>query len=462
MAAETDVQTFAELASAIPEYDSFLTVDELRQRDEHLAAEYDHVEFDVVGESADGTEMWTLTLGEGDDTALMFAAPHPNEPIGCLTLDFLAHELADNASLRDAFDCQFVLMKAADPDGLQLNEGWFDGPFTLSNYAQNYYRPSTEEQVEWAFPFEHDDYAFGDPVPETEVLMDVIDTHEPGFIFSLHNAGFGGAYFFLSEPLPGLHETLQQIPGEHDIPLHLGEPEVPTVEEFDDVIYQLPTAMKMLKTYEEHGDRDPEELAPGANSYDYAQQVTDAPVVELLVELPYFSEPRITDQTELDESRESVLVDAYTDLIEFAEMLRDEYEAIEDLLPDSRLKRAAGSLCVQGAGMLESQLEWARSAEETNQPATVAQRMDAEYVMQFYFLPVLGMLLRVIDKAAMQADGEDYTALVETRRKLEREFHERMGTLVEELDYEPIPIQDLVAVQARAGLATLAHVQDRT
>ncbi len=452
------IRSFSEVVNEVPAYDSFFDVNEHRARDETLAAEHGGVTFETFGESAAGDEIWGLTLGEGSETALMFAAPHPNEPIGCMTLDFLAHELAENDTLRESLDYGFVLVKAADPDGLRLNEGWFDGPFTLSNYAQNYYRPASDEQVEWSFPFEYGDYEFDDPVPETEALMRVIDTHEPGFIYSLHNAGFGGCYYYLSEPLESLHDVLHQIPADSDIPLHLGEPEIPTVEAFADAIYQLPAASTMFETFEQHGDRDPAEMLAGATSFDYARSVSDD-VVELVVELPYFSEPRITDQTELDRSRETVVVEGYDEAIELAEKVGEQYDAVEDLLPDCRLERSIESYTDQMIGGLVAQQEWARSAEETDRPATVAQRMDARYIMQFYVSSAIGSFLRLLDQAAMRANGTGYDRLVTARRTLERQFHDTMGTLVEELDYEPIPIRRLVTVQARAGLTCLDHLQ---
>lgn len=273
----------------------------------------------------------------------------------------------------------------------------------------------------------------------------------------LHNAGFGGCYYYLSEPFPDLYETLHEIPAAHDIPLHLGEPEIPTVEEFDDAIYRMPTSATLYETLGEYGNRDPSEIIAGASSFEYAQGVNDE-VVELIVEIPYFREPRITDQTEVDRSRESVIVQGYGDVLTLVDVMAEQYDAIEDVLPDGRLKRQLDSATDILYDQLESQREWARSSEETNQPATVAQQMDVEYIRRFYVAVNLGSFLRLLDKAAMQADSDEYDRLIETRRTLEREFHETMSTLVEELDYEPIPIQDLVAVQAEAGLTCLAHI----
>lgn len=186
---------------SVPRYDSFLTVDEHRDRDRAIAAEYDHVEYDELGESQDGNTLWAVTVGDGDRSALLFGAPHPNEPIGSMTIDFLIHEFATNDELRSSLNYEFVCMPISDPDGVRLNEGWFDGPFTLSNYAQNFYRPPPDEQVEATFPLEHEDYSFNSPTPATQALADLIDAHHPEFIYSFHNTAFGGCYYYITDPL---------------------------------------------------------------------------------------------------------------------------------------------------------------------------------------------------------------------------------------------------------------------
>lgn len=459
MAETPTTQSYREIAEAVPTFERFFRVDELRERDEQLAADYDHVSFEVIGESASGDEMWSVTLGNGSETALLFAAPHPNEPIGCMTLDFLAHELATNDSLRDSLDYEFVLVKAADPDGLRLNEGWFDGPFTISNYAQNYYRPASDEQVEWTFPFERDDYQFDDPTPETEVLMELIETHKPGFVYSLHNAGFGGCYYYLSEPLSGMYQSLHDIPADHKIPLHLGEAELPTMDELDEAIYHMPGVSGLYEMFAEHGEKDPSETLAGASSLDYARRMNQD-AVQLIVELPYFREPRITDQSETDQQRREVILQGLEQAMETIRLIDDQYEAVGSLLPDGRLKRTIADFVARSEERIATERNWAQNAEETARPATVAEKMDSQYVMQFYMTLTIGTFMRLIDKTAMQATGVEYDQLITAKRTLEREFHKTMETLVTELDYEPIPIRELVAVQARAGLTCLAHLEE--
>ncbi|AHF99105.1 peptidase M14 carboxypeptidase A [Halostagnicola larsenii XH-48] len=453
------VCSFEWFDDAIPRYESFVTVDEHRERDRTLDANYGHVECESHGESAGGETLWTVTVGDGNRCALLFGAPHPNEPIGSMTIDFLLHELATNDELRSSLDYEFVCMPVADPDGVRLNEGWFDGPFTLSNYAQNFCRTPPDEQVEATFPVEREEYSFDEPTPETRVLMDLIETRRPEFIYSFHNAAFGGCYYYLSERLEALYDPLSSLPREYDVPLHRGEPEWFTATEFDEAIYRLLTFEDQFDDVRNHDDIDPEEVLLGGNSYDYASRF-DEDVIELVVELPHFHDPQIQDQTELGRTRADVIRAGAQNRQTLLNEMRDGVESVAKYLPDTPMAREAEEAIYHFEDELESKLEWAESAPETNEPATVATHIDERYLRQYHLLTYLGMLLRSIDRAAMSADETARKTLVETKSSLEAVFHERLNEIRDSLDYETIPIWKLVAIQARAGLICLDYLQN--
>ena len=86
-----------DIISRIPEYSCFLTVDELDQSTARLAKDFPgRVEVSCVGHSRGGHPIQLIKIGHGSKNALVFACPHPNEPIGSLTVDFLTRELASN------------------------------------------------------------------------------------------------------------------------------------------------------------------------------------------------------------------------------------------------------------------------------------------------------------------------------------------------------------------------------
>ncbi|WP_277555446.1 M14 family zinc carboxypeptidase [Halobaculum limi] len=455
-------RTFAWVGDAVPRYQSFHTVADHRDRSRALAAEHDHVAYRELGETPGGEDLWAVTVGEGDRAALLFGAPHPNEPIGSMTVDFLLHELAANAALRDSLDYEFVCVPVADPDGVRQNEGWFDGPFTLSNYAQNFYRPPPDEQIEATFPIEHEEYTFSDATAGTEALADLVDEYDPAFQFSLHNAPFGGCYYYSSEALEPLHDTLQSLPEEYGVPLNRGDPENHRNEAFADGVFRLPTFEDRYDDVAD-GDEPPQEALLGGNAYDYARRATDGdPPVQFVVELPYFRDPRVGDETELDRSRETVIREAVAERRPLVTELRAAVAATVEWFPDTSMAREVRGVFDWYAEEDESRLAWAESEDETDDPATVAQQVEERYTWTYHLLTNAGMLLRTLDHAAMAVDDEAARRrLVDAKAAVERVFTNHIAELQQGLDYDVVPIRDLVAIQARAGLVCLDYLQKK-
>ncbi|PSQ60810.1 hypothetical protein BRD18_00040 [Halobacteriales archaeon SW_7_71_33] len=134
--------SFPEFDTVAPTYDRYLQPHEHRRRGEDLAAEHSAVEHLRLGESTDGRPIHARSVGDGTGTALLLGGAHPNEPVGSLTCDAVAHALAADPDLRERLDCEVVIVPVADPDGAVLNRGWFDGPYDLTTYARGWYRPT--------------------------------------------------------------------------------------------------------------------------------------------------------------------------------------------------------------------------------------------------------------------------------------------------------------------------------
>jgi hypothetical protein len=177
------------IISDVPDYQVFLTVDELKAGARKLAGRYpDAVEILPVGYSRQGDPIEALKIGDGPKKALLFAMPHPNEPIGSMMLEYLSARLAEDDGLRQELGYTWYLIKCIDPDGTRLNEGWFKGPFSIGNYARHYYRPPSHQQVEWTFPVDYKTLHFHDSLPEAQALMTLFEQIRPDFIYSLHNS----------------------------------------------------------------------------------------------------------------------------------------------------------------------------------------------------------------------------------------------------------------------------------
>ncbi|MCR4427178.1 MAG: M14 family zinc carboxypeptidase [Firmicutes bacterium] len=435
----------------VPEYTHFLTAAELYQHAFDLARERSSaVTCEIVGTSTEGQPIPMVRIGHGPARILVFACPHPNEPIGAMLAHFLIDEIAADDSLAEGRT--WFILPCVDPDGTRLNEGWFRGPFSIRNYAKNFYRPKPQDQVEWTFPMRYKTFVWDSPKPETQALMRAIDIARPDVMYSLHNAGFGGAYYYVSEDLPGAHDILHRIPVERGIPLSLGEPEVPWVKELYPAVYQTSTTADSYDYYEMYAEGDPASyIVAGAGSTEYANTVCKP--FSLVTEVPYFMSPKIGDVTPIERTRREVV-------LEGVQKAKEILETLDWLLKTTAGRVTEGTLFLEavatfvGSGLrsLPSQEKWALEAEGMDAKATVAQEADSLYVGTFYRMLIASMLQRAF---AAQIGVAPDSVVEEASAELVRRIDGWATDIEENLQYSVVPIRDLVQVQYGALLAVL-------
>lgn len=447
-----------EALEKVPDYEFFLTVEELDESTARLAEKYsDIVTLLRAGTSRDGRPIWALKIPGGKNTALLFGCPHPNEPVGTLMLDYLSWRLAEDEDLRNLLDYTWYIIKVADVDGLKLNEGWLKGPFNPLHYAKNYYRPAGNKQVEWTFPIEYKRLKFDDPLPETRALMRIIQEAKPDFIYSLHNAGFGGVYYYISEEAPLLYPIFYKVARDQEVPLSLGEPEVPWARELAKAVYFMVSTPEHYDYLEKHADKDPAEIIrSGTDSYDYARRY-NPDVLELVTEVPYYYDPRIEDLSPAGIARRKAVLDNIREARSHYQWIRSRYESVKAYIKlESRFRESIEYYLQVTPDSLKAEENWARRSPELDRQATVAEAFDSYQVSKFYRLLSLGMFYRMLKlEAEAGAGGVVRRALEE----VEGELEERVEELEGELQYEVIPIRKLVAIQLAAGLYTALYVQ---
>ncbi len=446
------------IAEDIPDYKEFLSIDELNASSQRLREQYpDLVSIRVVGKTRRGDPITLLTIAGGADNAFIFGGPHPNEPIGCMTIEYLSQLLCEDAALRDELGYTWHFIKSIDADGMRLNEGWFKGPFTPTNYARHFYRPARHEQVEWTFPIEYKALSFDDPLPETRALMQVIDETTPKLLYSLHNAGFGGVYYYVSDECPPLYETFHKIPKWFNLALDLGEPELSFAEPYAPAIYRMLTSKDMYDHLDRHGVADPGSVIGfKASSAQYAERHGS---FFLIVEMPYFDEPRVNDGSTTATLRRDAILQAMDIAIEHDNWIRGQYSSVEsELRLDTPVRRALEDFLAMSAGFREADREWVMGAEDTNRPATQAELFSNLYTSRFYKLLNIGLLARMLRDEI--ASGNTAPALLSASDEAEARL-EADGTALEAaLDYRAIPIRSLVGVQCCTGLATAEYLQN--
>jgi hypothetical protein len=439
------------IVNDVPDYQVFLTVDELKASSRQLADQYPRiVETLPVGHSRQGDSIEALKIGDGPGKALLFAMPHPNEPIGSMMLEYLSHRLAEDETLREELGYTWYLIKCIDPDGTRLNEGWFKGPFSITNYARHYYRPPSFQQVEWTFPIDYKTLHFHDPLPETQSLMALMERSRPDFLYSLHNSGFGGVYFYISGESPSLYEPLHKLVASQDLPLHLGEPEIPYATEYARAIYKVPVRAETYDFYEEQTDTDPAEvLKGGTSSFDFARSLCDP--FCLVCEMPYFYNPTIHDTSPSDMVRRDAILQGLEQARKDFEFLQEQYDEVKDALTvPSPFRDTIEESLRAFRQRLAAQENWARTEPKTAETATVAEKFDNLVLRRLYRLFGLGLFVRLLD-AQVTATGALPT-LSAARERAVAAFEARSADLEAELDYTVIPIQKLVRVQLGSAL----------
>ena len=453
-------ETIQSILADVPDYEAFLTVEELNDSTHQLAEEYPEiVKLMTLGHSRQGDPIEALQIGKGDNIALMFAMPHPNEPIGSMMLEYLSRRLAEDDDLRESMNFTWYLVKCVDPDGTRLNEDWFKGPFSIENYARHYYRPPSHLQIEWTFPITHKKLRFDEPLPETQALMTLIERIQPDFIYSLHNAGFGGAYFYMSEAASSLYPAFYQLVEDQGLNLHLGEPEVVWVSQFADAIFQTPSIANAYDFLEEQGVDPTEAITGGTSSFDYAKAFSDP--FSLICEMPYFEADAIHDTSSSDMVRRDAILEGVERIRAGLHVIEKIYGAVQgELTEPSPFSEAISSFARSIPQYLSGQENWAKSDPATEAMATEAQKLDNLVIRRFYMVfLLLGMVIRMID-FQIAITGES-PVLSSARNQAEAAFEKLHHELDSELEYTVIPIRKLVNVQLGSALLAASYAAER-
>ncbi len=451
---------FEHLLNNIPDYKVFLTVDEMDESSRKLAEEFpDIVTMWEAGKTTKGHPIYCLKIGNGSKNAFMFGCPHPNEPMGCMMLEYFSRYLCEHEEFRKEFDYTWYLIKSIDADGTQLNEGWFKGPFTLYNYAKNFYRPIGSEQPEWTFPFDYKNYKWDTPMPETRVLMDIIDKTKPAFMFSLHNAGFGGAYWYLTREAPEIYEKLHAAAEKQNVPLHLGEPEAPFIPQFAKAIYKMLGMADEYDFAEKYGEGDPaEQMFAGDSSDSYASKYG---TFCLVAELPYFYSPKIKDETELDYPRLDAVVKGIEQGFEAQNRMAYYFDQYKDLCgPDNVFVKIVAKSLEKRKINHETELNFARQNKDNEKPCKVSEEFDNLIVTRFYQMLSWGSLIR---GAKFERDRRPGTKEEEMLNGIIAEMEQILLDLSKEVEeatqYSVVDIKRLVGVQLESGMIVADYIR---
>ena len=446
--------TTEDILALVPDYQGFYTVEEMDAKVRALCEAYpETIRGAVIGHSRKEFPIRSMTIGSGPKNALCFACPHPNEPIGMMTLLTLAEILGSHPAYTEETGFTWTLIPCVDPDGTRLNEGWFKGPFSILNYARDFYRPPGEAQVEWTFPIELPGYRFDQPLPETTALTALIDRLKPDFMFSLHNSAFGGAYWYVERADEALCRALQGAAARQGIPLHLGEPEASYVPKWADAVFGSLTLTDMIEDIRARGGELPASGSCGGTSADYLRRVSGGQM--MLAELPYFFDARIGDQSESGMSRGDALREGVRISRENYGILERYWDRVHPLFSPENPFFAFVDLCIAyHEADMEGKLALAASPEG-ERPALVSEVFDDLYCLRLPECLNLGLAARSCRYELARPERKsaaELACLKECEKSFDRELERLCAWLEENTDVEVISIRRLVSVQLESAL----------
>ncbi len=444
-----------EILQNVPEYQEFYTVNELDEAAMKIAASYPkQAALTSIGRSGNGHEILRLTIGKGSKHCICFGCPHPNEPIGAMTVITLAGLLAENEELLQETGFTWHLIPCIDPDATKLNEGWFKGPFDLLHYAKEFYRPEGKRQVEWTFPFSYKGHSFASPMEETKALMRLIDEVRPSFVYSLHNTGFGGAYWYVSENIPELNQKLEKAAGHQNIMLNRGETESAYIRKLSGSVHSMMSILEYIDYSEAHNYPVDELGDAGTCSADYINSVCKC--FTMIAELPYFMDARIQDESPSGKNHAKIVDEGYQCRRQHAAFLRDQLSRIQTNVSEENPFAGWLAMVLKFYEGLESTaVENLPNNEDRKRYATIAEEFDNAIQQRFFECLNLGMLSRYCRYELSQESIHALDALELFREVMsvaDRELQKWCETIEAQSEYEVVSIRRLVSVQVESAL----------
>ncbi|KUZ67540.1 zinc carboxypeptidase [Burkholderia ubonensis] len=402
-----------------------------------------------VGVSGQGEPIDMISIGDGPMSALFVGAPHPNEPVGCMVIEHLIDRLCRDHALRRALPYRWHFIKAIEPDALRLNEGWFSAPGDLLRYYEHYYRPPTEQQAEYTFPFAEDDRLARHPMPENQAWRKAIELAKPDFLYSLHNSEFGGAFYLLSDMPTGLATELKALCDTYGLPLNTVGDTALNELRWEPGLFRFPD-MQDLAARTQAACQEPGVRPTGNSSAGYTSAMG---TLSLFAEVPYWDCERLRDDTPSPHGSADVAAALETLNVEVVALTK---RALA--LDCARSNQAASNMwrVVQTHCDHFSSLGNAMAADPVrDRKLTWAEHTIRHIGGRLERLSTVGLASRL---AMMSLDRSDGFRLAADCRDV---LLQQIDRLTQTEGLRPIPLKRLVQFQLHAGLATMVALSAR-
>lgn len=441
------VGSLRDLYARVPDYSGLLTWNEVQARTRELAKAHPQlVSVRPIGRSKQGEPIELVSVGRGSHSALVVGGLHANEPIGSLTIEFLIDQLATREELRNGLDYTWHFIKSIDPDGMRLNEAWFKGSRSPAAYFRDFFRPALNRQAEYTFPLQVDSVSFQSSPPENLAWQRAIDLTRPQFLYTLHNAEYGGAFFLTSRDFPALERELESIPHACGVQINpLGEA-FPGVKERGTGIFSLPEPRAIIGAARAN-KQDPADAWPAGDSS--TSYVSRFGTFCFSAEVPYWDDARVFDRGPSDITLRRIYadqlarLDAGTPIIErWAPKLPAQNAARAEILLFLTESLAARR---QQIGRLRAAMAAGKIPEA---PLNISEAALHAVPLRLASLRPFTALARLA-----RAEGAAPTLLPEAAGiEVEQYIEREIAAIQAEADLRTIPLRSLVGIQAISGL----------
>ncbi len=203
-------------------------------------------------------------------------------------------------------------------------------------------------------------------------------------------------------------------------------------------------------------------MSGGACSFEYAKKYN--PNVRMLVsEVPYFSNPAVSDTSLSDLKRRDVLIDGYTDYLNDIYYIKPIYQKINHLFSDSNQFYLAVKERIEMSESTQANLKQLKSNNQYNTFATKSQVFDSLHTLKFYSNLSVVLCRRACAEELVTnttLSPDQIHLLNEAKKMLTERENINLSRMEEDIIYSVIPIPNLVKVQLESGLLYAQYIQN--
>jgi hypothetical protein len=382
-----------------------------------------------------------LTVGHGENTALIIGVPHSDEPLGSLVVTFFARWLAKHPEA-NGLGWRWLFIPILERRGMRLNEGWFNMPESLAAMAKSTFREPTEFQYEWTFPISYDDYQWTRSRPETIAVKNILKKEKPILLCGLHHSGFTNAYYYFSEDFPEVYPKLEKFAASLQMPLSDTAPDVA----FGKMLYPGFYQMYGLKDYiDYYTKKDPMVLPTikrGACSDEWFQNEIGG--FSFNCEVPMYLTPKLKDKTPSRISYQKMNEEKYKrkkSRVAYSLKLLDKLKKNSDMA-NSHLLISAEKHIANAQASLEHEKRILAKTE--NRSVTKAEKFENSVLEDLFDLFFLGQIWRVAESICIKGGAPNVCSLMDAA---DIEIKALAKSVQERGSFYHIPIRTSVIMQ---------------